>query len=132
MSQATMNDLSAHQLMLREHMRDFPIQLSRELVDATRETAVILNSGDFILSRKPATDLFYENMPAPNYNGSDIILLSTPNARFAYDSWTGKEIANTMHRHGFTDRTKLFPRWNSMLKVDALTNERLERAGITA
>lgn len=109
-----------YQEMLLEHMRKFSTELPRELIEATINGGeVILNGGDFSLKKILTEKLFFECMERHKYEGQEVIFLSTPSVRFAYDPETGKEIANTLWRYNVTDRTKLLPEWKSILKIDS-------------
>ena len=114
-----MNESPDYRAMLLEHMRTFPTELPAALLEATVNGEVMLNGGDFSLRRKPTKDLSYESMYNHGFQGQDVVFLSTPNVRFAYDPTTGREVANTMQRYGVEDRTSLLPRWKNMLKVDS-------------
>ncbi|MBS3169910.1 hypothetical protein J4210_05480 [Candidatus Woesearchaeota archaeon] len=107
------------QEMLLEHMRTFPNKLPSALLEATVESEVQLNLGDFTLRRIPTGDLFYENMLYPGFQGKDVVFLSTPDVRFAYDPATGEEIANTMQRYGVKDRSSLLSQWKELLRYDS-------------
>lgn len=116
-----MNKNQDYQAMLLEHMRAFPTELPKALLEATVDGKVLLNGGDFSLKRRPTQELcFEEGMYNHNgYQGPQVVFLSTPTVRFAYDPTTGREIANTMERYGIIDRTTLLRQWKSMLKVDS-------------
>ena len=114
-----MDNNQKYQAKLLEHMKTFPTELPTELLEATVEGKVMLNGGDFSLKRKPTKDLFYNSMYNHGFQGEQVVFLSTPSVRFAYDPTTGREVANTMQRYGVEDRTSLLPRWKSMLKVDS-------------
>src|SRR3989344_1570872 len=107
------------QEMLLEHMRTFPNRLAPALLEATVEGEVLLNMGDFSLRKIPTKDLFFENM-YHGFHGENVVFLSTPSVRFAYNPVTGEEIANTMSSYWVTDRASLLPEWGRMLEYDSL------------
>jgi len=114
-----MNENPDYQAMLLEHMRTFPTELPIALSEATVEGKVILNDGDFSLTRIPTEDLFYEYMDHCGFQGKEVVFLCTPSVRFAYDPATGEEIANTLRRYAVKDRTSLVPQWKLALRRDS-------------
>ncbi len=104
---------------LIEHLRSFPTVLPRDLLEAAKADGIVLNGGDFILGMKPTKDLSSESIYKHGFQGQQVIFLSTPSVRFAYNPETGEEIGNTMNRYNETDRTSLLAHWAAALNRDS-------------
>ena len=108
-----------YQAMLLNHMRTFPPELPEALLEAAADGEFVLNGGDFILRREPIKNLFNAFIPHHGYREPQFLLLSTPTVCFAYDTKTGREIANTLEKYCVKDRTSLLPEWRRMLQLDS-------------
>ncbi len=78
----------------------------------------MLNGGDFILRTFPTKELFYEHIYNHGFKGQNVVFLSTPDVRFAYDPQTGREIGNTLNRYK-ANRSDLLLEWKSLLERDS-------------
>lgn len=103
--------------MFLEHMKTFPKTLDNSLLQASKlNGGVKFHDGDFSLNIRSVSYFQNEDI-IPDYNGSQVIILSTPNIIFAYHPETGDEIGNTMKRHNETKREAILPHLASVINM---------------